>query len=439
MENTIKPKIIRITTLPGSLGGLLKGQLKSMSEHYEVIGIASQGDGSSLGNYPLNRVGIQEGIKVIPVTMTRKITPLQDLKAAWKLYRIFKKEKPLIVHTHTPKAGTLGMFAAFLARVPHRLHTIAGLPLMEATGAKRVLLDLVEKATYFCATKIYPNSFGLNEFILKNGYTHKKKLKVIGNGSSNGIDTNYFDPKLISFEQKEELRISLGILPEDFVFIFVGRLVKDKGINELVSAFQQLNSSFSNTKLLLVGFYEENLDPLLPETIECITTNPDILMVGTQNDVRPYYAISNVLAFPSYREGFPNVVMESGAMGLPSIVTNINGCNEIIIQGENGCLIPPKDQERLFNVMYLIYVKYRCGYLPPTRTIRDMIIVRYSRPKVWAAILNEYRTLSPTKEPVKIKIEKKERAFRKLEHPIHTDFKHTKNRIRTVHGKIKHG
>ena len=218
------------------------------------------------------------------------------------------------------------------------------------------------------------------------------------------------------------MRNSLGILPEDFVFIFVGRLVKDKGINELVSAFKRLNSSYTNTKLLLVGFYEEHLDPLYPETIESIKTNPDILMVGTQKDVRPYYAISNVLTFPSYREGFPNVVMESGAMGLPSIVTNINGCNEIIIQGENGCLIPPKDQERLFNVMYLIYVKYRCGYLPPIRTIRDMIIVRYSRPKVWAAILNEYRALAPLKEPVNIKVEKKERTFQKLEHPVNSDF-----------------
>lgn len=422
MENTTKQKIIRITTLPGSLGGLLKGQLKSMSKHYEIIGIASPGDGSSLGDYPLERVGNQEGIRVLPVPMTRKITPFKDLRAAWKLYRIFKKEKPLIVHTHTPKAGTLGMFAAFLAGVPHRLHTIAGMPLMEATGAKRFLLDMVEKATYACATKIYPNSFGLNEFILKNGYTHKKKLKVIGNGSSNGIDTDHFDPSQISFAQKVELKISLGILPEDFVFIFVGRLVKDKGINELVAAFERLNSSFTNTKLLLVGFYEEHLDPLLPKTIECIKTNPDILMVGTQKDVRPYYAISNVLAFPSYREGFPNVVMEAGAMGLPSIVTNINGCNEIIVQGENGCLIPPKDQERLFNVMYLIYVKYRCGYLPPIRTIRDMIMVRYSRPKVWAAILNEYRALAQLKEPVNIEVEKKERTFQKLEHPINTDF-----------------
>jgi glycosyltransferase involved in cell wall biosynthesis len=422
MENTTKQKIIRVTTIPGSLGGLLKGQLRNMSKNYEVIGISSPGDGSSLGNYHLERVATQEGIKVIPVKMTRKITPLQDLKAAWKLYRIFKKEKPFIVHTHTPKAGTLGMFAAFFARVPHRLHTIAGMPLMEATGTKRVLLDMVEKATYFCATKIYPNSFGLKDFILKNRYTRQDKLKVIGNGSSNGIDTNHFDPILVTSSQKEQLRISLGIHPDDFVFIFVGRLVKDKGVNELVSAFQQLNSSFSNTKLLLVGFYEEYLDPLLPETIECITTNPDILMVGTQKDVRPYYSISNVLAFPSYREGFPNVVMEAGSMGLPSIVTNINGCNEIIIQGENGCLIPPKDQERLFNVMYLIYVKYRCGYLPPTRTIRDMIIARYSRPKVWAAILNEYRTMAQTKEPVKIRVEQKEGSFQKLEHPINTDF-----------------
>ena len=209
----MKKKIIRITTVPSSLGGLLAGQLKFMSDHYEVIGISGSGNGL------LEQVGKKEGIKVIPIEMTRKITPFQDLKAVLKLYRTFNREKPFIVHSHTPKAGTTAMLAAYLAKVPHRLHTIAGLPLLEATGKRRMLLDFVEKLTYKCATKIYPNSFGLQDIISRNGYTSEKKLKVIGNGSSNGIDTAHFDPNLYSDGDKEKLRNELGIRKNDFVFI----------------------------------------------------------------------------------------------------------------------------------------------------------------------------------------------------------------------------
>src|SRR5690606_26622339 len=120
----------------------------------------------------------------------------KDIKAVWQLYKIFKKERPLIVHTHTPKAGTVGMLAAKLAGVPYRLHTVAGLPLLVVKGKKRKLLDVVEKFTYACATKVYTNSFGLYDIILENKYTTKDKLKVIGKGSTNGIDTSYFKPEL---------------------------------------------------------------------------------------------------------------------------------------------------------------------------------------------------------------------------------------------------
>lgn len=325
-------KIIRITTVPGSLGGLLAGQLKFMSQYYDVIGISSCGKGK------LKEVGQEEGIRVIPVNMTRSITPFLDLKAVWKLYKIFRKEKPFIVHTHTPKAGTLGMLAAFFAGVPHRLHTIAGLPLMEAKGKKRILLDLVEKITYAAASKIYPNSYGLQQIIIDLKFTNIKKLKVIGNGSSNGIDTDYFNPELYTDDDKEKLRFSLGIHKNDLVYIFLGRMVRDKGINELISVFKRLTENHTNIKLLLVGEYEKELDPVLPETEDTIKNNPQIIAVGWQNDVRPFFSIADILTFPSYREGFPNVVLQAGAMGLPAIVTDINGCNEIIVEGESGIL-----------------------------------------------------------------------------------------------------
>ncbi|RYC51433.1 glycosyltransferase family 4 protein [Flagellimonas olearia] len=380
-----KPKLIRITTVPGSLGGLLKGQLKFMNHYFEVIGISSPGDSRSLSD-----VSKQEGIRVIPVEMTRKITPLKDLIAVWKLYRIFMEEKPIIVHTHTPKAGTLGMIAAYMARVPHRLHTVAGLPLLEAKGNKRKILDLVEKLTYRFSTEVYPNSFGLKEIILNNKYTNEGKLKVIGKGSSNGIDTDYFDPKLFSNDDKQALRKKFNIKPDDYVFIFVGRIVSDKGINELVSAFKDLTIQYANIKLLLVGAPEKKLDPILPENEDYIKKSDFIIEVGWQTDVRPFFSISNSLIFPSYREGFPNVVMQACAMGIPSVVTNINGCNELIRDKKNGLVIPVKNIPELKSAMVNIMCE---NDLESSNEIRQFMIDNYSRNYVHNEILLNYRSL----------------------------------------------
>jgi glycosyltransferase involved in cell wall biosynthesis len=387
MNNAVnkKYKLIRVTTVPISLKTLLRGQLKFMSSYYEVIGISSEGK-------ELSDVSLAEEIRVLPVEMTRKISPLQDLKSLYILYQILKKEKPFIVHTHTPKAGIVGMLAAKLARVPNRLHTVAGLPLMEATGNKRKLLNFVEKLTYRCATGIYPNSKGLYDFIIENKFTERKKIKVLGNGSSNGINTNYFNENLISLEQKSQLNHDLNIKSTDFVFIFVGRLVADKGINELIKAFIRLTEKFDNAKLILVGSFEAELDPLEKVTLEAIENNKNIISVGFQQDVRVYFAISDCLVFPSYREGFPNVVMQAGAMGLPSIVSDINGCNEIIEQGINGTIVPVKNANALYNNMEKM-IRDEDWHSILKKRAREMIESRYDQTVIWNAILHEYKTL----------------------------------------------
>jgi glycosyltransferase involved in cell wall biosynthesis len=374
-------KLIRITTVPQSLRGLLCGQLKYMSQFYETIGISSSGP-------PLEDVKKNEGIRIITVEMTRSITPLKDIRAVRVLYKVFKNEKPVIVHTHTPKAGTLGMLAAKLAGVPIRMHTVAGLPLMEATGFKRKILDRVEKITYWCANVVYPNSKGLEQFIIENNYTKPEKVKVIGNGSSNGIDTGYFNRVLYTEEMNAELRGRLGIPKEDFVYLFVGRLVGDKGINELITAFSKIQKS--DVKLLLVGSFESELDPLTLITLNEIKANPNIISTGFQEDVRPYFSISEALVFPSYREGFPNVVMQAGAMGLPSIVTDINGCNEIVKDAVNGLIIPPKDTELLQKSMELL-MSDNALYKKLQSNARIMIVERYEQRIVWEAILEEYQ------------------------------------------------
>lgn len=382
----MKKKIIRITTVPQSLRGLLKDQLPYMSKFYDVLAVSSDGNGC------LSRYSKREKVNVVRVDMTRQITPLQDLKATWKLYRIFKKEKPFIVHTHTPKAGILGMTAAYFAKIPHRLHTVAGMPLLARTGNTRKVLDIVEKITYRVATKIYPNSFELRNIILKNKFTHENKLKVLGNGSSNGIDLHFFDPDRYDEYRKQRMRHFLGIKKNDFVYIFLGRLVKDKGIEELVQAFDFISNKNNDVKLLLVGYYERELNPVSKEIEKTIQENKNIIEVGVRRDVRSFYAVSDVLTFPSYREGFPNVVLEAGAMGLPSIVSDINGCNEIISDGKNGLIIPPKDTSALIDKMLLLY-ENKDLLRKLAQTSRQEITSRFDRKFLWQELLKEYQSL----------------------------------------------
>jgi glycosyltransferase involved in cell wall biosynthesis len=379
------PKLFRITTVPQSLEILLKGQLRFMSKYYDITAISSDKE-------RLEKVGTNEGVKTCSIELTRQITPFKDLKALFQLYGYLRKEKPYIVHTHTPKAGLIGMLAAYLAKVPNRLHTVAGLPLMETSGLKRKILNFTERLTYRCATQVYPNSKGLKEFIEKNKFCSENKLKIIADGSSNGIDTRHFSPVHVSSEERKKLREEFHIQADDITFCFVGRLVKDKGINELVQAFVEINNQYPQTKLLLVGPFERELDPLLPETETEIQNNPHIISTGFQSDVRPYLAISNIFVFPSYREGFPNVVMQAGAMELPCIVTDINGCNEIIEDGANGLIIPPKNEKALQEKMELLLndSDLRANL---KNNARERITSRYEQRMVWEKLLEEYKSL----------------------------------------------
>lgn len=378
-------KLIRITTVPISLEKLLEGQLMYMNDHYEVTAVSAE-------KPRLDKYGVDNKVATFWVEMTRAITPAQDLKAVYKLYKYFQNVNPEIVHTHTPKAGIVGMLAAKLAGVPIRLHTVAGLPLMEATGVKRKILNAVESFTYSLATRVFPNSYGLKKIILDANFTREDKIKVIGEGSSNGIDTQYFNPENYSEEFRNSFRTKLNIPQNNFVFIFIGRLVSEKGINELVAAFSELCENNSAVSLLLVGQFEEELDPLSMETLELIKTHSGIISVGYQQDVRPYFSISDILTFPSYREGFPNVVMQAGAMGIPSIVSDINGCNEIIIEEVNGLIIPAKNKEALKSSMSRFLEDTNLS-VKLGKTARSEITSKYERKIFWQVLLNEYKSL----------------------------------------------
>jgi glycosyltransferase involved in cell wall biosynthesis len=378
------PKLIRITTVPSSLRVLLRHQLKFMSEFYDVLAVSSP-------EKMLEEVSIHEGVRTASVHMTRSITPTRDLKALWQLYRLFKKEKPAIVHTHTPKAGLLGMMAGRLAGVPIRIHTVAGLPLMESKGIKKRILNNTERLTYMCATKVFPNSKNLAEYIHQNKFCKKNKLKVLGNGSSNGIDMDFFQCTPGIHMRADELGKRLALTENDFIFLFIGRLVRDKGIEELVEAFVQLKQNTPGIKLLLVGPFEQDLDPISAKTIETIGKDDAIIHEGFQQDIRPYLALSHVLAFPSYREGFPNVPMQAGCFDLPSIVTDINGCNEIIEHGKNGLIIPVKNTEALRVAMETL-MNDRQLYKLLKENARRMISERYEQKRFWKLLLEEYQS-----------------------------------------------
>ncbi len=334
-------KLIRTSTVPGSLNTFCRGLLRELQEEedYEVVAVSSPGD-------QLDEVSHREGVKAVAVPMERHISPLKDLKSLLGLIRAFRREKPTMVHSITPKAGLLSMMAAWVCRVPVRLHTFTGLVFPTAMGLTQKILILTDRITCACATHIVPEGEGVKNDLINYRIT-KKPLKVLGHGNVRGIDLDHYNPGLPEVQVEASKLRKPGI----FTFIFVGRLVRDKGINELVEAFGQLNKEYPDTRLLLVGSLEQALDPLLPVTHERIMHGPSIEAVGEQSDVRPWLAASDALVFPSYREGFPNVVIEAGAMGLPSIVTDINGSREIIIEGKNGTIVPPRDAKSLLQAM----------------------------------------------------------------------------------------
>jgi glycosyltransferase involved in cell wall biosynthesis len=331
-------KIIRAVTLAES-SCFYAPMVDGLRERgYEVVSVSSPG-------HELKRL-TANGVHCIEIPMERHIALTKDIKALFALINTFRKEKPYMVHSMTPKAGMLCMLAAWICRVPRRVHTFTGLVWPTATGIKRRILMATDWLTCACATHIIPEGKGVMDDLQK--HITRKPMKVLGYGNVRGVDMEAFSRRPEIVAKAEKLRRD-----DLFTFIFVGRIVGDKGINELVQAFVRLQKVKQNVRLLLVGNYEANLDPIKPETKELIDSNSSIVAAGPQygDDLKAYYAASDCFVFPSYREGFPNTVMEAGAMDLPSIVTDINGSREIINDGENGVIIPSKDADALYSAM----------------------------------------------------------------------------------------
>ena len=311
-----------------------------VEQGYEIVVVSSPG--KELDALKENKV------KTIPLSMARRISVIKDISSLIKMIIVFIKERPYMVHSMTPKAGLLCMLASWICRVPKRVHTFTGLVWPTAKGLTKKILMLADSIICSCATHVIPEGQGVL-LDLKTSGVCKKPMKVLGYGNVKGVDMEHYSLR------KEVVAMSKALEEEHkpFSFLFVGRIVGDKGINELVSAFEQLNKLRNNTRLFLVGNDESELDPISDLAKRLIASNKAIHLEGSKygDELLAYYAASDCFVFPSYREGFPNVVIEAGAMGLPSIVTNINGSREIIVPKENGVIIPPKNEEALYEAM----------------------------------------------------------------------------------------
>lgn len=375
-------KIIRITTVPISLKLLLSGQMKFMKDAgWEVLMVSADGK-------EINEIVKKEGCPHEVIPFTRKITPLQDLACLWQLYNLIKREKPDIVHTHTPKAGLLGMLAAKLAGVKIRIHTVAGLPYMVAEKQKKSLLVKIEKLTYSWATHVWPNSRSLKRFIVDENLVGQEKLKVIGNGSSNGVDLEKFNRGVL--KENHLVAATMRIMPgdNDFIILAVGRLVKDKGIEELVTAF--LDSKISErSKLVLLGSFEQELNPIDEEIVRKIKDHPRIVQIEWTDHVAHYLALADVLVHASHREGFPNVLLEAGAMQVPIICSDIIGNTDIVTNKKTGLVFPVKNKDVLKDALEFAYIK-REAMQELADNLYSEVEDKYQRKKMHQLILENY-------------------------------------------------
>lgn len=356
-----------------------RGQLSALNMFFEVTVISSPHD-------QLLEISGKEGVRYKAIKIWRKISVFNDVKSLFKLYVFFRDEKPSVIHCNTPKASLLGLLAGRWAKIPNRIYYIHGLRYEGAYGLKRKLLIAMERLSCRFATDIIAVSSGVQE-IVKRDLTDKT-VNLIRYGSANGINIHHF---LNTECDTSEVKVKLGISLTDFVFGFVGRLVGDKGINELVSAFAKINEHYPRTKLLLVGFYEEHLDPLLPETLELIQSNSSIIEAGFQKDVKKYLAVMDVFVSPSYREGFGQSLLEANLMGKPVIASAITGYNEIVKDGINGFLIPPFDQVALYKKMESVH-KNSEQLLLMAHDCRQNVLQRYNHIDVLKDSINYYRT-----------------------------------------------
>jgi len=334
------PKLMYIVTVPNTARAFLRGQIEAMKEAGFDVSVASS------PTPVLQEVSLNHGIEVFRVPMAREIKPFQDVRALWQLVKLLREQTPDIINAGTPKAGLLGMVAAWLARVPVRIYQLRGLRLETTSGPKRLALGITERITSRCAHKIVCNSESLRKRYLDLNLAPASKLIVLGHGSSNGINPERFLPNPTLLAEAEQLRHQLDIPDNAHILGYVGRFTKDKGIVELIEAYVRVSQVYPETYLLLIGKFEDG-DPVPATTREQIFSDERIRLIGYVKDTAVYYQIMDFLIFPSYREGLPNVPLEAAMAGIPTVGFNATGVVDAVKHGETGLLAPLYDSDAL--------------------------------------------------------------------------------------------
>lgn len=376
--------IVYLATTPITYERLMRGHLSFMREAgFEVTAVSAPGP-------QLGEAGEREQVRVESVAMEREISPVADVRSLVRLVALFRRLRPEVVNAGTPKAGMLGMIAAKLAGVPVRIYTLRGLRAETLDGPMGKVMALTEKLTSACATDVVCVSSSLRDCYVERGLAGREKTAVLGDGSSNGVDAARFE---FSTETRSELRQAAGISEDAPVIGFVGRLVHDKGIAELVAAFDLVRETIPDAVLLLVGDHEEG-DPVDDATKARIDSGDGIRVTGYLPDASRHYSAFDVLAFASRREGFPNAPLEAASAGVPTVGFDATGTRDAIVDGETGMLVPQGDVQALADGLrtYLSDVRLRLnhGLAARERAERD-----FNPRRVWHLLEAKYRSAAP--------------------------------------------
>jgi glycosyltransferase involved in cell wall biosynthesis len=336
----------------------------------------------------LERTAGREGVDAIPLRMERGIAPLADLASLARLWRLLRRMRPQMTEFSTPKAGLLGGLAARLTGVPVRIYMLRGLRLDSTTGLQRHILLVSERVAAACAQTVLCNSKSLRDEALVLGIAPEGKLKLLGSGSSNGVNTERFSPG------PSEIRRQLGLRRESPLIGFVGRLTRDKGVPELIEAFAAILKAEPESHLLLVGWFDASADALSLALQTSIESHPRIHVTGYVIDTAPYYRAMDLLVLPSWREGFPNVVLEAGATGIPVVTTECTGARDSVVPEVTGLLIPPGYPEAIAeSVIKLLHDparRHRMG-----QAARAWVMEHYSDAHVLGLTVEFYKSLLP--------------------------------------------